>query len=467
MKRQAPISALLAALALLAVPAANAALVAYYPFEDGTGTTITDATANGHTGTLQNPGGTDWVPGHVGSWALDLSTNQYVTTLNSTATQLGMNGNNPKTIALWSLVRTFSDDGLFQLGQTGSVGQMFCLRTRAGVNQFRAQFWGSPDFDATLGASQNNWRHYALVHDGTQGLLFYDGKLVAGEPSTLNTNDGRSLEIGRYGNSQYLDGIVDDMAVYNQALAANQVAYLYNGGNPATLPPAVPGLGPFVGIGPDGSQSSQWGIREVRNNGTLNNIYDAVASIQSGTGTIFDGYAQTVNHNDPQAAGGGGYFGNASKAPFLSNTAGDDGNIAFIARSSVIIPADGTYTFGFRSDDGAMLKLDGASFTRRWGGGLAVGDTLVYPGPTGDSNTGGATFLTAGAHDIEFIYFELGGGAYLELWAAPGNHGSFDPSVFRLVGDVANGGLGLTPEPTTLALLALGGLGLVARRRRR
>jgi WD40 repeat protein len=42
-------------------------LVAYYDFEDGTGTTLTDKTANNNNGTLSNMNNSDWVNGIIGS----------------------------------------------------------------------------------------------------------------------------------------------------------------------------------------------------------------------------------------------------------------------------------------------------------------------------------------------------------------------------------------------------------------
>ena len=221
---------------------------------------------------------------------------------------------------------------------------------------------------------------------------------------------------------------------------------------------------PFLNIGPQGGKDF-FGIREVANNGTMNSVANAEASLLSGAGAIFDGLAPTVNHNDPDAAGGGGHFGN--KAPFLSDTSADDEDIAFLANGYLLVETPGMYTFGFRGDDGSRLRIEGALFSYRWGGGSAYNDTVIFPGPTGDSNTAAATYLDKGVHDLEFIFFERGGGAYVELWAAQGDYSSFNSTDFHLVGDVAAGGLALVPEPTTLILTGLGLAGLVARRRRR
>ncbi len=229
-------------------------------------------------------------------------------------------------------------------------------------------------------------------------------------------------------------------------------------------PPAPPLTHDFLNVGPQGGMGV-FGIREVRYNGTISSIGDAVNSLLSGAGVIYDGYSPVVNFKDPQAAGGGGYFGNATKSPFLSDTASDDNDIALVASAWLAVDNPGIYTFGFRSDDGAYLHIEGANFTKKWGSGQAFGDVVAFVGPTGDSDTAASTYLGPGVHQLEFFFFEQGGGAYVELWAAPGDWDHFDPNAFVLLGDEVEG-LRLVPEPATLALFGVAA-GLALRRRRR
>jgi len=231
--------------------------------------------------------------------------------------------------------------------------------------------------------------------------------------------------------------------------------------SPATPPPLPPD---FFNVGPQGG-TGVFGIREVRPNGAIWSIGAAVKALLSGAGIIYDGYSPVVNFKDPQSAGGGGYFGNAGKAPFLSDNPWDDNDICLVANAWLLVEDPGVYTFGFRSDDGAYLHIEDANFTKKWGGGQAFGDVVAYPGTTGDSNTAASTYLGPGVHQLEFFFFERGGGAFVELWAAPGDWDHFDPNAFQLLSDGVEG-LRLVPEPTTLALLALG-MGLAFRRRRR
>lgn len=84
--------------------------------------------------------------------------------------------------------------------------------------------------------------------------------------------------------------------------------------------------------------------------------------------------------------------------------------------------------------------------------------------------------LIAGIHDLDLVFFELGGGASIELFAATGTFGAFDASM-RLVGDTANGGLtcNIPPPPLiptlnafsiSLIILSLMFLGNIVLRRR-
>lgn len=235
---------------------------------------------------------------------------------------------------------------------------------------------------------------------------------------------------------------------------------------------------PFLNIGPSGGNGFV-GLREVKTASTpqITSTVSAIGVLQANesdpmTYTRFEGTAAQINHNDPDAPGGGGGFGNAGKAPFLSNESGvDDEDFAYIANGTIRVPEAGQYTFHVQGDDGFRLKIDGADWTVRasspdGGGAVTDRDVLLFNSPTGNSNTFAVTNLSAGDHRLEFIFFERGGGAFVELSSAPGDFSIFG-SEFKLVGDVANGGLELVPEPASLGLLGFGALGLLARRQRR
>jgi len=86
--------------------------------------------------------------------------------------------------------------------------------------------------------STNQWHFVAGTYDGTNLNLYIDGKSVAAPVTVTGPIDygtGTNASIGRdsqYVSSptEYLNGMIDDVRVYNRALAASEIQQLYNGG---------------------------------------------------------------------------------------------------------------------------------------------------------------------------------------------------------------------------------------------
>lgn len=166
---------------------------------------------------------------------------------------------------------------------------------------------------------------------------------------------------------------------------------------------------------------------------------------------IFDGYA----YNDWFASDS--TFPNLPTGTTTTNQTGTE-NFAIEATGSIIIPAAGAYTFDVNSDDGFYLKI--GSFNR-----IAVetdrlnNDTLVT-----------YTFPSAGNYSVDLQYYQNTGDGEVEFSAASGTYttdSSANMKNFHLVG--ASNGLQLagtnTPEPGALALIGIGCIGLLKRRR--
>lgn len=154
------------------------------------------------------------------------------------------------------------------------------------------------------------------------------------------------------------------------------------------------------------------------------------ATIETSVVDFWDGSGSAGNYGNNFAFPGGltDYFGMHVTGLFDVTTAGN-------------------YTFRTYADDGVELAIDGVTlFT----------DSTYHP-PAYFSKT---VNLTAGRHSLELFYFENAGGASVELDAA------FQNQPYALIG-AANGlQTAKVPEPDALALMGLGLLGLVARRKR-
>lgn len=113
---------------------------------------------------------------------------------------------------------------------------------------------------------------------------------------------------------------------------------------------------------------------------------------------------------------------------FPGLTLGSDRNDFVVhAIATITIPAAGAWTFGVNSDDGFSLTIGGFN--------------MSAPSPRGPTDSIQTfTFPAAGDYPLDFVYYERGGGAEVELFAVQGTTTTWNSS-FRLVGDVANGGL--------------------------
>ncbi|MBK8473846.1 MAG: T9SS type A sorting domain-containing protein [Sphingobacteriales bacterium] len=130
-------------------------------------------------------------------------------------------GNEPRTYEAWGYARAFNDGGLFQAGPGGATGADFSLRTSGTVNQWRAQFWGTPDFDVTLNNSLNNWHHYAVTYNGSTMKVYYDGGL-AGQKSYELQTPASDVRVGEWLGT-YFRGMVDEFRVWDVALSQTQL----------------------------------------------------------------------------------------------------------------------------------------------------------------------------------------------------------------------------------------------------
>ena len=103
-----------------------------------------------------------------------------------------------------------------------------------------------------------------------------------------------------------------------------------------------------------------------------------------------------------------------------------------LVTGKVMIPQAGNWTFGVSSDDGFGMTLSKGAKTY----------TMSYPSPRSPGDTLAVfNIAEAGVHDLRLVFYEQGGGSELELFAARGSFTTFSAASFRLVGDLAQGGL--------------------------
>lgn len=80
--------------------------------------------------------------------------------------------------------------------------------------------------------SENTWAHIAMVRDYSEQQIhwYIDGQLVGTSDyhSDDITDDSNPLKIGKRGNNQAFDGVLDEVKIFNQALSVTDVQQMYD-----------------------------------------------------------------------------------------------------------------------------------------------------------------------------------------------------------------------------------------------
>jgi hypothetical protein len=204
-------------------------LVAHWTFDDGTGTAVRDSAGRGLHGVVSGP---TWIEGHFGgalhfsgqgdvsvpsfpqataSWSVSLWTRlpadqvntDYVTLVSN---EIVFNGG-------WELNALLTADGRTY---------QFAYPLDAAARTY--------DFYDCACVEPDRWTHLVAVVDARRGAVFFyrDGVLHGSVPMTKTIAPGSTtLHFGRWeGEGRFLTGDIDDVAVYERALAHHEVAAL-------------------------------------------------------------------------------------------------------------------------------------------------------------------------------------------------------------------------------------------------
>ena len=223
-------------------PAVSAGLVAAYGFNEGSGTTVTDASGNGNNGTISNA---TWsTSGKYGDALSFNGTNALVSIPNSASLQLSSG----MTMEAWVDPTTVSNAWRDVLYKANDNYYLEATSSNASKPDGGLIAGGSyADAYGTSALAANTWSYVAETYDGSTLRLYVNGTQVASVAHTgaiaTSTNP---LQIGGdslYG--QFFAGMLDEVRVYNTALTAAQIqtdeATPINASGPDTTPPTQPG----------------------------------------------------------------------------------------------------------------------------------------------------------------------------------------------------------------------------------
>lgn len=202
----------------------TAGLRAYWPLDDGSGTTAADASGQAPDGHLMN--GATWTTGNTGSAVsfdgiddhLDLGTGDF-----SLSDHL--------SVSLWVYPRTTAPARQVLI-QKGTYAHPFMLwlegdRIRTCLRTTRTQYLTSQG-----SLTPGRWHHVVMTYNGSQRIIYIDGQedtrdTVSG---TLYVTASTHTTAGTNPSGSYpFQGAVDEIAVHGTALTPEQVAAMFGG----------------------------------------------------------------------------------------------------------------------------------------------------------------------------------------------------------------------------------------------
>ena len=143
---------------------------------------------------------------------------------------------------------------------SGSSGCAHILGKRGGSgNEYQIGDCGGLFFNADGGGvssgqpmPQNQWVHLAGTFDGSTLAIYINGVLAGTASGTLGTSSSEPFKIGASDVYGGFNGWIDEVAIYNRALSANEIAAIYAAGSAGKC------TGPNITTQPQ-SQLGYWG----------------------------------------------------------------------------------------------------------------------------------------------------------------------------------------------------------------
>jgi Concanavalin A-like lectin/glucanases superfamily len=203
----------------------------YWKLDEGSGTSVVDA-MGANTGTWQGTLGSQWTTGKISGGGNFNGTDGYVSTVSGTGFAAGA----PFSIAAW--VNLAAGGGafpmIFDTSLSGSSSVLFAgvnigSNSSAGFNMYINGIQTSNNTVFTKGV----WHHVVGTYDGVNMKVYVDGAHMSSTAGSTPAISGSNLYIGNgtaYANSMW-KGQIDEVAVWNRALSAGEIATLYNSGS--------------------------------------------------------------------------------------------------------------------------------------------------------------------------------------------------------------------------------------------
>lgn len=145
-----------------------------------------------------------------------------------------ISGPHERTVCFWSnITGTGAWETFVSLGNANAAGGLWAIQLDT-TYKFYLNTWGDVghlDFTTNILKKSGVWEYICFVQfNNVAAYLYINGSLVA-STGGMNINTQQDVfRIGRHHGSQYLQGIIDEIGVWNRSLSVDEIIELYNNG---------------------------------------------------------------------------------------------------------------------------------------------------------------------------------------------------------------------------------------------
>src|SRR3989338_8150377 len=223
--------------------APTSGLVAHWKFDEGSGTTVSDSSGNGNTGTLTN--GPTFTTGKIGQGLSFDGINDAVQIPDSNSLDV------PQiTVSAW--VRKISNAPSWGMivsrqAETGAGDNWILFYNSSANDEYRFAVQGGTNIKLYRNGVQISDNAVSSNNDIGQWVHIVGTAEGAIPPETSAICIGGGANNSRNCDSEYSNAVIDDVRIYNRALSAQEILNIYNSAGtagtvtaPTPTPPPTP-----------------------------------------------------------------------------------------------------------------------------------------------------------------------------------------------------------------------------------
>ena len=174
---------------------------------------------------LVKSGAPAWTSSGKLGGALELNGSSWLSASSGTINKLPL-GNSTYSVSLWFKARTFGAKGFVGWGDYWQNNNVNAFRLDGDTRI--VNYWWANDLSAPVGStlSPNVWYHAVATYDGTRRSIYLNGQKIGSLVDSRADVQPLNFGIGKTYGSEYFDGWLDEVAIYDRALSDTEVAQL-------------------------------------------------------------------------------------------------------------------------------------------------------------------------------------------------------------------------------------------------